>query len=74
MTLRNLIDVNHECDELFISEGNTSFLKPVFHYHLTSGKIPEELLDREIRHFQSCSMEKYGRRASGLNVTLKLEK
>lgn len=70
MKLKELFDINHDCDELFIRESNGSLDKPLFHYHLTSGKIPEELMEREVKHFQSCPLKRYERESSGLTVTL----
>lgn len=74
MKLADLVKINHECDEMFIRESDGNFSKPVFHYHLTSGNIPEEILEREVKHFQSRPLFKYGRNCSGLNVVLYLKR
>jgi len=70
MTVRELIEFNHECDDLFIRESNGNMSRPLFNYTLTSGKIPNEILDREVKHFQAGLQHKYERTISCLHITL----
>lgn len=59
--------------EMFISQDSQQGVtgsSPVFHYSLTSGKIPEQILEREVAHFEPIPIVKYGRNSSALSVHL----
>ena len=70
MKLKELVALNHDCNTLYIRESDGNFSKPVFTYDLTSGKIPEDILDREVKHFQAGVHRKYGDIGGCLNITL----
>ena len=72
MILRELVELNKDCDDLYIRESNGIFSRPLFKKTLTSGDIPVELMDRKVKHFQSGTCEKYGRVDSCLHITLKM--
>lgn len=70
MTLRELVVLNKDCDDLYIRESNGNFSRPLFTRTLTNPAIPSELLDRDVKHFQSGNCTKYGRTDSCLHITL----
>lgn len=72
MKLRELLEVYE--NDMSITQDHeigVSGSTPVFQYHLTSGAIPAELLDREIKHMQAGVTRKYDRPHAVLQVHLK---
>lgn len=70
MILKELVELNHDCSEMFIRETDGNLSKPVFHYHLTSGEIPKEVLNRTVKHFQAGTINKYNRTIGVLLINL----
>lgn len=74
MKLKELLALNHECNTVYIRESDGNFSKPVFTWTLTSGNVPEEILERTVKHFQAGTHNKYNRVCGCLNVTLFMQK
>lgn len=74
MILKELVELNHGCSEMFIRESDGNFSAPVFHYHLTSGDIPKDVLERTVKHFQAGTTFKYNRTIGVLLITLYMNK
>lgn len=71
MKLKDLFAVSHH-QEIFIRGSEGRIDKPVFHYHLTSGSIPKEILEKEILSVGAAPVQRYGRDSAALTVHLKL--
>ena len=73
MTLKELLELNHDCNSVFIRESDGNLSKPVFSKTLTSEPIPDEVLLREVKHFQAGVISKPNGWWGCLNVTLKMQ-
>lgn len=71
MLLNDFLAVGHS--EMYIREQTKygSGSKPVFHYHLTSGPVPADLLSREIINVSAVPIIKYNRQSACFQVLIK---
>ena len=70
MVLRELLELNKDCDDLYIRESNGNLSRPLFVKTLVNTEIPNELLDRKVKHFQAGTQYKYGTTIGCLHITL----